>query len=121
MVPRSEAMPEPSIYRIVFISQGQIYEIYARRVTQGNLFGFIEVEDFVFGEKTQVVIDPAEERLKSEFEGVRRTHLPMHAIVRVDEVEREGKAKITAAPEPAGTVTPFPYPLSPPRGGGRKP
>lgn len=110
-------MPEPTIYRVVFFSQGQIYEIYARQVAQGNLFGFIEVEEFVFGEKTQVVIDPAEERLKNEFEGVRRTYLPMHAIVRIDEVEREGTAKVTKAPEGAGSVTPFPLPAYPPRGG----
>jgi len=113
-------MPEPSIYRIVFHSQGQIYEIYARRVAQGNLFGFVEVEELVFGEKTQVVIDPSEERLKSEFEGVRRTYLPMHAVLRIDEVEREGTAKVTAAAEGAATVTPFPMPAYPPRGGGKE-
>lgn len=120
MVPRTEAMPESSIYRIVFHSQGQIYEIYARQVAQGNLFGFVEVEELVFGEKTRVVIDPSEERLKNEFDGVRRTFLPMHAIVRIDEVEREGSAKITAAAEGAASVMPFPFPARPPRGGGKE-
>ena len=46
------------------------------RVSHGNLFGFVEVEDIVFGERSTVVVDPAEERLKSEFAGVKRTQYP---------------------------------------------
>jgi len=32
------------------------------RVSHGSLFGFIEVEELVFGERTTVVVDPAEEK-----------------------------------------------------------
>ena len=62
------AMAEKKLYRIVFMSQGQVYEIYAREVGQGALFGFVEVEQLVFGERTTVVVDPSEEKIKSEFE-----------------------------------------------------
>ncbi|MEO1088581.1 MAG: DUF1820 family protein, partial [Acidobacteriota bacterium] len=75
------SMPESMtrrLYRVSFLSQGQVYEIYARQVTQGGLLGFIEVEELVFGEKTQIVVDPSEERLQQEFEGVKRSYLPMH-------------------------------------------
>ncbi len=104
------------LYKIVFVSQGKVYEIYARNVTQGTLFGFIEVERLVFGERSSVVVDPAEERIKSEFAGVRRTYLPLHSILRIDEVEKQGVSKITAAE--AGNVTPFPVPLYTPGGSG---
>ena len=80
-------MADDTIYRISFMSQGEIYEIYAKHVSQGGLFGFVEVEDLVFGERTKLVIDSSEERLKNEFEGVRRTFIPMHAVLRVDEVD----------------------------------
>ena len=73
-------MSARSIYKVVFLSQGKVYEIYARNVTQGTLFGFIEVERLVFGERSSIVIDPAEERIRSEFAGVRRTYLPLHSI-----------------------------------------
>ncbi|QGM21881.1 DUF1820 family protein [Spiribacter sp. 2438] len=96
------------IYRVVFHSQGKIYEIYARGVSDGGLLGFVEVEELTFGERTQVVVDPAEEKLKSEFAGVRRTYIPMHAIVRIDEVEKEGPARIS---DTDGNVTPFPMPV----------
>ena len=96
------------IYRVQFHSHGQIYEVYVRNIYQSDLYGFIEVEDYVFGEKSQMVIDPGEERLRTEFDGVQRTFLPMHAIIRIDEVEKEGVAKVTESA--GGTVTPFPMP-----------
>ena len=104
------------LYKIVFVSQGKVWEIYARNVTQGTLFGFIEVERLVFGERSSVVVDPAEERIKSEFAGVHRTYLPLHSILRIDEVEKQGVSKITAAE--AGNVTPFPVPVYTPGGSG---
>ena len=94
-----------NLYRIAFLNQGQVYEIYARSVSQGSLFGFIEVEDIVFGERSGVVVDPSEERLKSEFEYVERSYVPMHAVIRIDEVDRKGASKITKAD---GNVTQFP-------------
>ena len=55
------------IYRITFFNQGQVYEIYARHVFQSDLWGFLEVEEFVFGERSQMIVDPSEEKLKNEF------------------------------------------------------
>ena len=79
------------------------------------MYGFIEVEDYIFGKKTQVVIDPSEDKLRTEFDGVQRSFIPMHAIIRIDEVEKEGIAKVT---ESTGTnITPFPVPI--PRDSGK--
>ncbi len=104
------------LYKVIFVNQGKIYEIYARSVTQGTLFGFIEVERLVFGERSTVVVDPAEERIKTEFAGVRRTYLPMHSILRIDEVEKQGVSKVTTAE--AGNVMAFPAPIYTPGGSG---
>ncbi len=97
------------LYKISFVNQGKVYEIYARSVSQGELFGFIVVEKLVFGERSTVVLDPAEERIKSEFEGVRRTYIPMHSVLRIDEVEKEGVSKISKAE--SGNVAQFPVPM----------
>lgn len=96
------------IYRIQFFNQGEVYEVYAKSVSQGALFGFIEIEEMIFGERSQVVVDPTEEKLKNEFQGVKRTYIPMHSVVRIDEVEKEGPPKISSA---KGNVTPFPLPV----------
>ena len=96
-------------YKVLFHNQGQIFEVYAKNIYQSDLYGFVEVEDYVFGNHSQMLIDPAEDKLRSEFEGVQRSFIPMHAIVRIDEVEKEGVAKITGG---AGEkVTPFPLPM----------
>lgn len=84
------------LYRIRFVSEDKVYEIYARHVFQGDLYGFVIVEDLVFGESSSVVVDPQEERLKSEFEGVTQTCIPMHAVLRIDQVEKRGTARITS-------------------------
>ncbi len=105
------------LFRVIFINQGQVYEIYAREIYQSDLYGFIEIEEIVFGEKSQLVVDPGEEKLKSEFVGVPRTYIPVHSIIRIDEVEKEGTAKISDVK--GGNVTPFPsFPLGGPSGGG---
>ena len=101
------AAAETRIYRVVFFNQGQIWELYARGVGPGNIPGFVQIEDLVFGERSKVVVDPTEEKLKTELAGVRRLHVPMHAVVRIDEVEREGAGRITAPVEGA-SVAHFP-------------
>ncbi|MBM4225702.1 MAG: DUF1820 family protein, partial [Gammaproteobacteria bacterium] len=47
-------MPASLIYKVMFANQGKIYEVYARKVSHGNLFGFIEIEELVFGERSSV-------------------------------------------------------------------
>jgi hypothetical protein len=101
-------MSDKTIYKIIFQNQGQIYEIFARSVHEGEMFGFIVIEEIVFGEKSSVVVDPTEEKLKSEFNEVSRTYIPMHSIIRIDAVKKEGAAKITDLPETGSNVTSFP-------------
>ena len=103
-------MASSHIFKIMFVNQGKVYEVYARKVGQGRLFGFIEVEELVFGERSTVVLDPGEERIKSEFTGVKCTMLPMHSILRIDEVKKQGQAKISAL-EGGSNVAKFPVNL----------
>ncbi len=102
-------MASSTLYKVVFMNQGQVYEVYARGVGHGSLFGFVEIEELVFGERTTVVLDPSEEKIKTEFEGVKRTYLPMHSIVRIDEVDKQGTSKISKAE--GGNVAQFPMPV----------
>lgn len=104
--------PKP-IYRVLFQNQGNLYELYARKVSQGELFAFVEVEDIIFGSRGGLLVDPSEEKLKSEFVGVKRTYIPLQAVVRIDEVEKEGVNKIVALASPPGNITPFPVPQGP--------
>ena len=100
---------DKSIFRVLFHNQGQIYEVYAHNIYQSELYGFVEIEDYAFGNRSQMLIDPAEDRLRTEFDGVQRSFIPMHSIVRIDEVEKEGTAKITDSK--GQNVTPFPMPV----------
>ena len=59
-------MSSEPIYKITFFNQQEVYEIFAKQVFQSDLWGFLEVEEFVFGERSHVIVDPAEEKLKNE-------------------------------------------------------
>ena len=99
-------MSETPIFRIVFVNNGNNYEIYANKVGQGTLFGFVEVEELLFNNRSGLLVDPSEEKLKAEFSGVKRTQIPMHSIIRIDDVEKQGTPKISEAS--GAVVTPFP-------------
>lgn len=88
-------MPAESIYKVIFYNENEIYEIYARGIYQGDMYGFVEVEELIFGERSQMIVDPGEEKLKGEFAGVKRSYIPMQSIIRIDEVEKEGQVKVS--------------------------
>ncbi len=88
---------DKTVFRISFSYLDSIYEIYARHVIESDMFGFILIEDFLFGEQTSLVVDPSEEKLKIEFQAVKRIYVPTQSIHRIDEVEKHGVAKIRDA------------------------
>ncbi len=110
-------MATARVYRITFMSQGKVYELYARSVGAADLFGFVEVSHLLWSQKSSVVIDPSEDSLRHEFAGVKRFFVPMHSVIRIDEVDHEGAAKVSASAG-GGTVSPFPVFIPP--GGDKK-
>ncbi|CDZ78332.1 hypothetical protein BN59_02642 [Legionella massiliensis] len=103
-------MSNESIYRITFANQEAVYEIYAHKICESEIFGFLEVEGVIFGENCSLVVDPSEERLKLEFNGVKRTFIPMHAVFRIDEVTKQGVAKVRDKSRDESKVSMFPVP-----------
>ena len=98
------------IFRISFHNNGKVYQLHAEQVGQGDLYGFVEVRGLLFDEHTSVVIDPSEEKLKDEFAGVGKLMLPMHSVIRIDQVEKRGQNKILDLGGGSANVTPFPMP-----------
>lgn len=113
-------MAKKNIYKVAFHQNGNLYELHAREVSHSEMYGFLEIGDILFGERSSVLVDPSEERLKTEFASVKRTFIPIHNVVRVDEVEKEGVNKITeSGADTGGNVAQFPGPGFPPAGGGK--
>ena len=103
-------MKKSNVYKIKFIQLGEIYEVFARHIYQSEMYGFIEVEEYIFNRDKQLVVDPTSEKLKNEFLNVERSYIPLNSIVRIDEVDELGEAKIT---ENNGQVSPFPLNIQP--------
>lgn len=112
-------MASTPVYKVIFQNGNQIVEIFARQIYQSEMWGFIEVEEFLFGERSQLLVDPTEEKLRNEFGGVQRSYIPLQSVIRIDEVAKEGAAKVTEAkPSEGSNVASFPLPTMPakPRG-----
>ena len=95
------------MFRIAFLNHGKVYELFCTGVCTSGLFGFVEVSGFIFGEKSSLVVDPTEEKMRDEFDGVEVLHLPMHSVLRVEQVKKKGQAVIRDR-ESGEKVTPFP-------------
>jgi hypothetical protein len=104
-----------TLYRVEFISGGERYELYVKELMSSAIFGFIEVAGFVFDTHTELVLDPSHERLKDEFASVERTYIPMHNILRIDQVKEQGSAKITPFSDKVDKVTAIHSPIYTPR------
>ena len=102
-----------ALYKVTFLNHGKVYELYAGRVDSSALWGFTVIAELQFEVREGVVLDPTEERLRDEFGSTRALHLPMHSIVRIEEVERKGAATIRDAATGEAVVTPFPLPGRP--------
>lgn len=108
-------MTSKNVFRVIFHNHGKIYEVYAKSVNQGSILGFVEIGELLFGEKSSVVLDPTEEKLKAEFQDVTRSYIPMHSVIRIDEVVNKGTNKILPAGEGDGKVAFFPSPILTPK------
>ena len=89
---------------------GEIYEIFAKQIYQSDMYGFIEVEEYIFKQNKQLVVDPTSEKLEKEFKSVERSYIPINSVIRIDEVVESGEAKIK---ENKGEVKPFPLNIQP--------
>lgn len=77
--------PDP-LFRVVLQNQNDTVEVYARQIFQSELWGFIEMEEFVF---------EGNDVSKALLSGVKRSYVPMTNIIRIDEFELDGTARNT--------------------------
>lgn len=96
------------MFKVSFLNQGKVYELYCQNVSGSDLaYGFVEISKLVFDSEDAVVIDPTEERLREEFADVEVLHLPMHSIIRVEQVKKRGTCVIRDS-KSGEKVTPLP-------------
>ncbi len=100
-------MAKDTLYKVIFLNQGKVYELYARSASSSGLYGFIEIGELVFDNADSLVVDPTEERIRDEFGEVKVLHLPMHSVIRLEEVDKRGTCQIRDR-ESGEKITPFP-------------
>lgn len=74
-------MSESRLYKVSYINQDKVYELFAKQVYESDIYGFLVIEEIVFGSQSELVIDPSEEKLKAEFDSVKRSFIPFHKML----------------------------------------
>lgn len=98
-------MPKEILYRILYHQHNEPCELYARSVSESDMFGFIELEELVF----EAIADTDhQEKLKQEFDGVKRTYIPLSNVCRIDTIERDDEVVGQGKRSTIGNVTVFP-------------
>ena len=88
---------DKTYFKVTFTHNGEVYQVCAGSVGPSDLYGLIEIAEFQFPQ-SGLVYNPGEERLRKEFEGIRRTWVPYHAIIRIDEVSDNRAEEIKIVP-----------------------
>ncbi|MEE4331163.1 MAG: DUF1820 family protein [Wenzhouxiangella sp.] len=96
------------MFKVAFLNQGKVYELFCEKVSGSDLsYGFVEISGLIFEGDDSVVIDPTEERMREEFEDVEVLHVPIHAVIRVEQVKKRGTCVIRDS-KSGEKVTPLP-------------
>ncbi len=104
------------LYKVTFLNQGRTLELYARHVENSTLWGFTQIGELDFAHNSEgVVVDPTEEKLRDEFKDTKVLHVPMHCVLRIEEVEKRGTLSIRDAQSGEKIM---PFPIMPPRSSG---
>ena len=82
-----------TIYRILFNQGNDVYEIYSRYVCEETLMGFIEIEELVFptahaNKSEKAKSNKSLDTLRQEFTNVKRCYVPVHSVLRIDEINQ---------------------------------
>jgi hypothetical protein len=52
---------------------GEVYEVFAKQIFQSDMYGFIEVENYIFNKDKQLVVNPCD-CLQSHSKNIVLTH-----------------------------------------------
>jgi len=76
-------MTDP-LYKVKFVQQDAVVELVAKYISEESLMGFIEIEDIVFSGSGEAHC--TDDKYRHEFAGLNRCYLPLHTLLRIDEL-----------------------------------
>ena len=76
-----------TLYRIIFLQEEEVYELYTEYLSEDSLVGFIEIESLYFNE---TFLYRSEEEMRKKFAHVTRVYIPVQHILRIDAMAKTG-------------------------------
>lgn len=89
------------IFRVKFTEHNETFVVFCKFISEESLVGFLELDEIFIPESALTEDDsPAMDALKKDLSGVQRMYLPLHVIIRVDEVEMVPRVALHEANQP---------------------
>lgn len=83
------------LYKITILNdeKNQI-TLYAHKVEQSNMIGFLEIYEFEFPRASEIILTPGEDAAHELFKNTKRLIIPYGVIIRIEELEEEKHVEI---------------------------
>lgn len=77
---------EKSIYRVIFTDENKnIITLHSEKMDT-TILGFMEFSKLFFPEPSEIIVTPDDEKIYNLFKDVKKIHIPLSQIIRIEEL-----------------------------------
>jgi len=86
---------EKKVFKVYFFHMDKVYTLFAKEVNaSGELYNMCEISDIIFQRNKNLIV-PSEDEVRQEFSNIKKLMIPLHHLVRIDELEDVNEEDIT--------------------------
>ncbi len=85
-----------TVFKVYFFHMDKVYTLFAKNVNaSGELFNMCEISGIIFQRNKNLIV-PSEDEVRQEFANLKRLMIPLHHLIRIDELENVSEEDITS-------------------------
>lgn len=86
---------QKKVFKVYFFHMDKVYTLFAKEVNaSGELYNMCEISDIIFQRNKNLIV-PSEDEVRQEFSNIKKLLIPLHHLIRIDELEDIDEDEIT--------------------------
>ena len=87
---------EKKVFKVYFFHLDKVYTLFAKEVNASDeLYNMCEISGIIFQRNKNLIV-PSEDEVRQEFSNLKRLLIPLHHLIRIDELEDVDEEEITS-------------------------
>ena len=87
---------QKKVFKVYFFHMDKVYTLFAKEVNaSGELYNMCEISGIIFQRNKNLIV-PSEDEVRQEFSNLKRLMIPLHHLIRIDELENIDEEEITS-------------------------